>query len=87
MILTSTIQKDKGFRSVVNKLIIQVAAKLGYVPWTIDNMVFNDKPTMVVGIDTTGQAGKGTNSVYGMVATCDENFSQYWSQVENQNKT
>ena len=54
MILTSTIQKDKGFRSVVNKVIVQVAAKLGYIPWTIDGLVFNDKPAMVVGIDTTG---------------------------------
>lgn len=54
MILTSTIQKDKGFWSVVNKLIVQVVAKLGYIPWAIDDLPFNDKPTMIVGIDVSG---------------------------------
>lgn len=54
MILTSTIQKDKGFRSVVNKIIVQVAAKLGYTPWAIDSLPLSDKPTMLVGIDQSG---------------------------------
>lgn len=42
MILTSTLAKDKGLRSVVNKMVVQVAAKLGFVPWAIDNVPLND---------------------------------------------
>jgi hypothetical protein len=38
-------------------------------------MQMNNKPTMIVGIDSSGPEGKAGGCVYGMVATCDENFS------------
>lgn len=34
--------------------MVQTVAKLGYIPWTIDDIPFNDKPTMIVGIDISG---------------------------------
>ena len=42
MILTSTLAKDKGLRSVINKMVVQVGAKLGMVPWSIDSVPLND---------------------------------------------
>ena len=35
-------------------------AKLGGIPWSIDKLPFDDKPTMIVGIDTFQQRGKKT---------------------------
>ncbi len=83
MILTSTLSKDKGLRSVVNKMVVQVAAKLGYVPWAIDSVPLNDQPTMLVGIDVSGnQLGPAGTCTFGMTATVDQNFCRYWSQSE-----
>lgn len=82
MILTSTLAKDKGLRSVINKMVIQVGAKLGMVPWSIDSIPLNDQPTMLVGIDvSSGSSAKG-KSVIGMTASIDPQFCQYWSQCE-----
>lgn len=58
MILVGTIQKDKGFRSVVNKMVAQVGAKLGFIPWTIDELPFADLPTMILGLDSSGSVVK-----------------------------
>ncbi len=87
MILTSTLAKDKGLRSVINKLVVQVGAKLGMVPWSIDNVPLNDKPTMLMGIDVSGnQTGGKDQAAYGMTATVDPYFCQYWSQAEYSDK-
>ena len=82
MILTTTIQRDKGFRSVVTKLVIQVGAKLGFIPWAIDEIPFTDSPTMVIGIDSFGKIGSGSGLVMAMVATTEENMAKYWSNAE-----
>lgn len=82
MILVSTVQKDKGFRSVVNKMVAQVGAKLGFVPWTIDELPFSDLPTMVLGLDISGSISKKSKQVFSITATSDPNFSQYWSLSE-----
>jgi len=59
------------------------------VPWSIDNLPLNDLPTMLVGIDVSGNcAGSKGAQAYGMTATIDPYFCQYWSQSEysdNQN--
>lgn len=86
MILTSTIQKDKGFRSVVNKMIVQTIAKLGYIPWAIDDLPFSDIPTMLVGVDISGSVTNKEKQVFGMVATSDIHFSKYWSQSDFSSK-
>ena len=48
MILTSTISSGKNLRSKISMLTIQTAAKLGLVPWAIDDLPFIDKPTMII---------------------------------------
>lgn len=73
MILVSTIQKDKGFRSVVNKMVVQVGAKLGFIPWAINDLPFTDQPSIVVGIDIS--SGNTQGKVLGFTATTDPNFS------------
>jgi aubergine-like protein len=76
-ILNGTLKKDKGLRSVVNKVMIQINAKVGGVPWALKNLPCGDKPTMVVGIDVYHK--KGAYSVLGFCATTDRYFSKYTS--------
>ncbi|OMJ88066.1 hypothetical protein SteCoe_10049 [Stentor coeruleus] len=76
-ILNATLKKDKGLRSVVNKVIMQINAKIGGVPWALQNLPFSDAPTMAVGIDVFHKAG--SHSVLGFCATTDKNFAKYVS--------
>lgn len=76
-ILNGTLKKDKGLRSVVNKVIMQINAKVGGVPWALQNLPLGDQPTMVVGIDVFHK--KGLHSVLGFCATTDRNFAKYVS--------
>jgi aubergine len=77
VILNGTLKKDKGLRSVINKVIMQINAKVGGVPWAIQGLPLTDAPTMVVGIDVFHK--KGSHSVLGFCATTDKNFGRYVS--------
>lgn len=77
VILTGTLKKDKGLRSVLNKVIIQINAKIGGVPWSLNGLPYSDVPTMVVGIDIFQK--KGSFNVLGVCATTDRTFSKYVS--------
>ena len=77
VILNATLKKDKGLRSVINKVIMQINAKVGGVPWAIQGLPLSDAPTMVIGIDVFHK--KGAHSVLGFCATTDKNFARYVS--------
>jgi len=76
VILASTITKPKGLRSVINKVLMQICAKIGGEPWAIDNMPFTGCPTMVVGID---QYNKDNKTIIGCCASYNRTFSKYLS--------
>lgn len=44
------------------------------VPWSIDNVPLNDKPTMLVGLDITGNVQAKGQAVFGMTASIDPYF-------------
>ena len=50
VVLTKTLMSS-GLRSICNKVLTQMLAKLGGVPWGMDAMPFSDRPTMLIGID------------------------------------
>jgi aubergine-like protein len=77
VILNSTLKKDRGLRSVVNKVLIQINAKVGGTPWALRSLPLSSSNTMVVGIDIFHK--RGAYSVLGFCATTDENFSVYTS--------
>lgn len=77
VVLTSTLQRTKGLRSVCNKLLMQMMAKMGGEPWVCSNMPFASEPTMVCGIDVFHKAGKF--SVLGFAASVSRNFSKFVS--------
>jgi hypothetical protein len=44
------------------------------VPWSIDSVPLNDKPTMLVGIDISGNSTGNSTACYGMTASIDPYF-------------
>ena len=50
-ILTSTINYGKNLRAIVCKLVAQICAKIGGIPWVIEDLPFMDKRTMICGLD------------------------------------
>lgn len=82
VVLVSTIQEGKNLRSKVNKILIQLCAKVGGTPWSVTEFPFADKPTMIVGIDVFHNTKMGKDSVLAYCATMDRYFSRYWSTLE-----
>ena len=52
IVLTGTINYGKNLKSIVAKIITQICAKIGGVPWCIENLPFCDKRTMICGMKT-----------------------------------
>ena len=56
-----------------------MCAKLGGVPWAVDNMPFMDEPTMVCGLDVFHSTALGKKSVMGFCASSNSTATQFWS--------
>jgi hypothetical protein len=69
----------KGFRSVVNKLLVQIGAKIGAEPWAIDKLPFTNQPTMLCSYDVYGRTTMG---LLGFVATYNNTFTKYHSTTK-----
>jgi aubergine-like protein len=79
-VLANTLKKDKGLRSVVNKILIQICAKVGGEPWGIEmNLPFTSQPTMIMGIDVYEK--RGTKYI-GCAASFNKNFTQFFSLIK-----
>lgn len=82
VILVSTIKNVQGgrLRTIANKLLVQMCAKVGGIPWAINNLPFTSQPTMIVGIDLLVDKKKNS-SVMGFCATWDRNYCKYYSEA------
>jgi aubergine len=76
-ILNATLKKDKGLRSIINKVVLQINAKVGGIPWALSTLPFADTVCMVIGIDIFTK--KSNPGVLGFSATMDSNFAKYGS--------
>jgi aubergine-like protein len=81
VINSKTLGSKRNLRSIINKILIQINAKAGGIPWVVDEMPFNDKPTMVMAVNTLLK-GKMKQSI-SMMATVNKKFSKYWSSVKH----
>ena len=79
VVLVNTIAKGKNLRSIVNKILIQINAKIGGIPWTVDNLPFMDKPTMVCGMDVFHSTALGKKSVLALTASINNSATKYFS--------
>ena len=58
-VLAATIKKGKNIRSILNRVLMQICAKVGGIPWAITDVSFKNKPTMVCGLDIGHKTGSG----------------------------
>lgn len=79
VVLAQTIQRGKNLRSIISKVLIQMNAKLGGIPWTIDNLPFMDKRTMICGLDVFHAANLGKKSVLALSASVNNSATSFWS--------
>ena len=86
VVLTSTIQRGKNVRSIVNKILIQINAKIGGVPWAVDKLPLTNVPTMVCGMDVFHSTALGKKSVLALTASVNETVTKFWSTCVVQNE-
>lgn len=79
VVLANTISKGKNLRSIVNKILIQINAKIGGEPWALTDMPFLNQPTMIVGYDIHHK--KRQKSLLAICATINKQANKYWSKV------
>ena len=79
---------EKNGMSVVSKIILQIAAKLGFKLWETERPREISKKTMLIGIETSMKSIKtkqNTLNSIGIVASLDETFSKYYNENELRN--
>lgn len=54
-------------------------AKLGGIPWTVEDLPFMDKPTMICGLDVFHATNLGKKSVLALSASMNNSATTYWS--------
>merc|ERR1711903_271361 len=79
VVLSATISRGKNLRSIISKVLIQMNAKLGGIPWAVDNLPFMDKPTMICGLDVFHATNLGKKSVLALAASMNNSATTYWS--------
>lgn len=87
VVLTSTISRGKNVRSIVNKILIQINAKIGGVPWAVDKLPLCSVPTMVCGMDVFHSTALGKKSVLALTASVNETATKFWSTCVVQNES
>jgi len=86
VVLNSTISKGKNLRSIVSKILIQMNAKVGGVPWAVDNLPFMSTPTMIMGMDVFHSTALGKKSVLALTASMNQSATTYWSTSATQDE-
>ena len=79
VVLAQTISRGKNLRSIISKVLIQMCAKLGGIPWAVDNLPFMDKPTMICRLDVFHATNLGKKSVLALSASMNNSATTYWS--------
>ena len=54
-------------------------AKVGGVPWAVDNLPFMSTPTMIMGMDVFHSTALGKKSVLALTASMNQSATTYWS--------
>jgi len=68
-------------RSVVNKILIQICAKIGGEPWALEDLPFTKEPTMVCAVETYDKKNLRA-PLMAMCATYNSMFTKYCSFVK-----
>ena len=79
-VLQSTISKGKNVRSIVNKILMQIVAKMSGIPYKISDIPIEDKPTMVCGVSLL--RCNGAQNIISVTGTMDRHFTKLNSKLE-----
>jgi aubergine len=60
--------------------MIQICAKIGGVPWIIDEMPLLDRPSMVCGASFYKSPELGRKSILGFCSSFNSSATKYWSK-------
>ncbi len=75
-----TTLKKKGFASVITKILIQMASKIGNAPWAPKPPKASGDKTMIIGVDTAAdKVNNGT--VVAFVATTASDYTHFYSST------
>ena len=86
MTVQNTLNK-KGFNSIITKILLQMASKVGNTPWLPKAPQAVGSKTMMIGIDTAAdKVQKGIIASY--CASITKDFSQFYSSyvVQDNNR-
>ncbi|CAI2383823.1 unnamed protein product [Moneuplotes crassus] len=79
VVLSSTIGKGKNLISICNKILIQMCAKIGGVPWTVSDIPCVQEGTMVCGLGVQEVKNKNMSGVLGFTSSKDKGCTKYFS--------
>jgi len=79
--LSGTINFGKNLKNITSKILTQICAKAGGIPWTIDQMPLFDKKIMICGLDVFHETKTKCKSVVGFVSTYNRSATKYWSST------
>jgi aubergine len=74
--------KKLMLRAIVSKLLAQICAKIGGIPWTIEDLPFSDRRTMVCGLDVYHENEENSISMMGLVASYNRTVTKYWTATQ-----
>lgn len=83
VVLTKTLTKKQMLMSVATKVVVQMAAKSGSIPWAVH---IPTKTMMVCGYDTHHDAAQKGRSIGGFVSSLNETLSQFFSKIDYHTK-
>ena len=86
VVLSNTIAKGKNVRSICNKILIQICAKVGGEPWAVNELPYFDRPTMICGLDVYHKVGGGKRSILAVTASMNQRATKYWSIAKIQDE-
>lgn len=79
VVLANTISRGKNVRSICNKILIQICAKVGGEPWAVNELPFFNEPSMVCGIDVFHKVGNGQKSILAFCGSVNARATKFWS--------
>jgi len=82
VVLTGTVNYGSNLKAIVSKIVAQMCAKIGGIPWAVDAMPFMDKKTMICGLSVFHEQEEAPTSVLGLVASYNKTGTKYWSSTQ-----
>lgn len=70
----------------MNKILIQINAKIGGIPWAVDNLPLMNRPAMICGMDVFHCTALGKKSVLALTASMNQTATKYWATSVIQNE-